>query len=104
MSDGHTHEWLDNLDTLEQSLPANITLYPGHGGAGDISLLQTQRDYIQLYRDTVASLAAGGSTLDDSAKMSLEVTMMDHLPSEKLSFLIALGADPVAAELAAGNQ
>jgi glyoxylase-like metal-dependent hydrolase (beta-lactamase superfamily II) len=99
VSDGHTGEWLALLDALEPELKGVATLYPGHGAPGDIELIDRQRKYLQLYRETVRRLAAGSDKLDDSAKAELTRVMSEHLGSEKLAFLVGLGADVVAAEL-----
>ncbi|WP_437799656.1 MBL fold metallo-hydrolase [Sorangium sp. So ce693] len=99
LSDGHSGEWLGNLDTLEQELGPDTVVYPGHGEQGTVELLDPQRAYLHLYRDTVRSLSDGES-LTPEAKESLTGVMKGHLPTDKLEFLIPLGADPVAAELA----
>ena len=98
-ADGHTAEWLANLAALAPELADIDTVYPGHGGSGGPEILEDQRQYLELYRDTVATLAQGQTTLDEQAKETLTQTMKDHLPTDKLEFLIALGADAVAAEL-----
>lgn len=101
MSDGHSGDWLANLDHLEQALADIPTLLPGHGPAGDRSLLGAQREYIELYRQTVQALAEGESMLSEEAKAELSAVIKEHLPTDALDFLIPLGADPVAAEMLA---
>lgn len=98
MSDGHSTDWLANLDHLEDALEGVSTLYPGHGAPADRSLLSAQREYIELYRDTVATLAGDAPTLTEDAKLELTEIIKAYLPTEALAFLIPLGADPVAAE------
>lgn len=99
MSDGHSKAWLSHLDTLPDALADVELLYPGHGAPGEAELLDQEREYIQVYRQTVGELAAGQATLSEAAKMELQTTMKAHLPTDKLDFLIPLGADPVASEL-----
>ena len=99
LSDGHSGAWLAALDRLEGEL-TGATLYPGHGAPGGAELIAAQRAYLTLYRDTVRRLAGGASTLGDEAKAELTRTMVEHLGNERLGFLIGLGADAVAAELA----
>jgi len=101
LSDGHSAEWLANLDALGPEIADVETVYPGHGDPGGPDMLEAQRRYLELYRDTVADLAQGQSRLTEEAKASLTATMKEHLPTDRLEFLIALGADPVAVEMAA---
>ena len=99
LSDGHSGRWLAALDRLEAEL-AGATLYPGHGAPGGAELIAAQRAYLTLYRDTVRRLAGGASSLSEPAREELTRTMVEHLGNERLGFLIGLGADAVAAELA----
>jgi glyoxylase-like metal-dependent hydrolase (beta-lactamase superfamily II) len=101
VTDGHTAAWLKNIDRLERELRGTVRLYPGHGEAGGIELLEWERGYLTEYRNTVRALARGKSTLTDEQKKELSAHMTAFLPNQKLAFLIPLGADPVAAELAA---
>lgn len=99
MSDGHSKAWLSHLDTLTDALTDIEILYPGHGAPGGTELFAQEREYIQVYREAVDDLAAGQATLSDAAKTELLTAMKAHLPTDKLDFLIQLGADPVASEL-----
>lgn len=99
-ADGHTGSWLTALDTLAGSLDG-ATLYPGHGAPGDVGMLADQRRYLMMYRETVARLAAGAPRLTDGQREELTAVMTRFLPGAPLTWMIGLGADPVAAELAA---
>ncbi len=99
IADGHSGEWLVNLDRAEKLL-RGATLYPGHGAPGSLVLLQKQRDYLLAYRATVQRLAKGRSTLTDTEKEELSHHMEQYAQGAGLSFLIAHSADAVAAELA----
>jgi glyoxylase-like metal-dependent hydrolase (beta-lactamase superfamily II) len=99
-SDGHTAKWLASLDRLERELAGVKKVYPGHGPAGDLSLLDWERRYLTSYRREVNALRAGGSRLTDVQKKQLADKMKAAYPNAGLDFLIGLGADPVAAELA----
>lgn len=101
VTDGHTTEWLKNIDRLEKELRGTTRLYPGHGEAGGLELLDWERRYLTEYRATVQSLAQGKPALTEDQKKELTTHMTTFLPNQKLAFLIPLGADPVAAELAA---
>jgi glyoxylase-like metal-dependent hydrolase (beta-lactamase superfamily II) len=99
-ADGHSGAWLDALDRLVDEL-AGVPLYPGHGAPGDTGLLTRQRQYLLMYREAVANLAAGAPSLSEAQKLELTQTMTRFLPGAPLNWLIGLGADAVAAELAA---
>jgi glyoxylase-like metal-dependent hydrolase (beta-lactamase superfamily II) len=99
LSDAHTSEWLRALERLEQQFP-DALLHPGHGEPGGPGLIAAQRRYLTLYRDTVQRLREGNPALSDAAKSSLVAAMKQHLNTERLAFLISLGADGVARELA----
>ncbi len=98
-ADGHTGRWLTALDTLTGALDG-ATLYPGHGAPGDIGMLADQRRYLMMYRETVGRLAAGAPTLTDVQRGELAAVMTRFLPGAPLTWMIGLGADAVAAELA----
>jgi glyoxylase-like metal-dependent hydrolase (beta-lactamase superfamily II) len=104
VSDGHTGAWLANLERTEEALAGVAPIYPGHGPAGGLELLDQQRRYLQRYRDAVGGIARGRSTLTEAEKAKLTDVMLAFLPTGKLTFLIANGADAVAAELAAGRS
>jgi len=99
-TDGHTSLWLANIDKLSKQLKNVPTLYPGHGDAGDVNLLDWERGYLQAYRANVESLAHGNKSLSEADKVELKNRMEKYLSNTKLEFLIGLGADSVANELA----
>lgn len=99
IADGHSGEWLVNLDRAEKLL-RGATLYPGHGTPGTLTLLQKQRDYLLTYRATVQRLAKGKPSLTDAEKAELTQAMERYTQGAGLSFLIAHSADAVATELA----
>jgi glyoxylase-like metal-dependent hydrolase (beta-lactamase superfamily II) len=99
-ADGHSGAWLRVLERLVDEL-AGVPLYPGHGAPGDTGLLSRQRQYLLMYREAVGRLAAGAPGLSDTQKLELTRTMTRFLPGAPLEWLVGLGADAVAAELAA---
>jgi glyoxylase-like metal-dependent hydrolase (beta-lactamase superfamily II) len=100
-ADGHTTAWLASLDRLIPQL-AGARLLPGHGAPAGVELLAQQRRYVMFYREVVRRLSGGTGQLDDPAKAELEAAMRSFLPDAPLTWMIGLGADAVAAELAAG--
>lgn len=99
-ADGHSGAWLEVLDRVAGDL-AGVPLYPGHGSAGDGGLLNRQRQYLLMYREAVRRLAAGAPSLTGAQQTELTQTMRSYLPGAALDWLVSLGADAVAAELAA---
>jgi glyoxylase-like metal-dependent hydrolase (beta-lactamase superfamily II) len=100
MADGHTSAWLATLDQLTVELADVRVLFPGHGPAGDPQLLAQQRRYVLFYREVVRRLADGTASLTESAKAQLDTELQRFLPDAPLTWMIQLGADAVAAELA----
>jgi glyoxylase-like metal-dependent hydrolase (beta-lactamase superfamily II) len=103
LSDGHSTRWLQNIERVRKLTTKSSRLYPGHGDAGGPELLDYERDYLNAYRRAVADLAAGKPQLTDAQKDQLEARMLEYQKTDRLKFLIKLGADPVAAELAHEN-
>ncbi|MFC4124405.1 hypothetical protein [Nocardia rhizosphaerae] len=99
LSDGHSGDRLAALELLGTDL-AGLALYPGHGPVGDAGPLLDQRKYLLMYREVVERVASGASQLDEAGKAELTERMSAFLPGAALDWLVALGADPVAAELA----
>ena len=79
------------------------TLYPGHGDPAGPGVLAEQRRYLLYYREVVRRLAGGEAKLLPSARAELDAAMQAFLPSAPLTWMIGLGADAVAAELAAAD-
>lgn len=98
-ADGHTGAWLSTLDDLAERLDG-AALHPGHGRPGDARMLADQRRYLLMYREAVHRLAVGAPTLTEAAKARLEELMTSFLPDAPLAWMVGLGADAVAAELA----
>ncbi|GAA2118339.1 MBL fold metallo-hydrolase [Actinomadura alba] len=98
-ADGHSGAWLGTLDRLTAELDG-MPLYPGHGQPGDTRLFADQRRYLLMYRETVRRLAAGAPSLTEAQKRELTETMELFVPGAPLAWLVGLGADAVAAELA----
>jgi glyoxylase-like metal-dependent hydrolase (beta-lactamase superfamily II) len=99
-ADGHTSMWLYALDSVAGELAEMCQLLPGHGLPAAPTLFDEQRRYLLYYREVITRLATGAPTLDNDAKAELEQAMQRFLPSAPLTWMVKLGADAVAAELA----
>ncbi|GIH78610.1 hypothetical protein Plo01_50390 [Planobispora longispora] len=102
-ADGHTGRWLQVLDRLTGELDG-VRLYPGHGAPRSHALLADQRRYLLMYREAVRRIAGGAATLTDLQKQELTDVMTRFLPGAPLSWMVGLGADAVAGELAAEGE
>jgi glyoxylase-like metal-dependent hydrolase (beta-lactamase superfamily II) len=103
-ADGHSARWLASLDLLAGELANVGTLYPGHGDPAGPDMLADQRRYLLYYRELVRRLAGGEPELPERAKAELDEGMQAFLPGAPLTWMIGLGADAVAAELAHGED
>lgn len=99
-ADGHSGAWLAALDNLTSELAGTGTLYPGHGDPAGLGLLADQRRYLLYYRELIRRLSGGEAALADAAKSELSTALQAFLPDAPLTWMIELGADAVAAELA----
>ena len=100
-ADGHSGAWLVALDVLSSELAGIGTLYPGHGDPAGPHLLAAQRRYLLYYRELIRRLSGGEAVLSETAKSELSTALRAFLPDAPLTWMIELGADAVAAELAA---
>jgi hypothetical protein len=73
----------------------------GAGGERDWGI--DLADYRLYYREVVRRLSGGRPQLSEAAKSVLEAAMDTFLPSAPLTWMIGLGADAVARELAAAD-
>jgi glyoxylase-like metal-dependent hydrolase (beta-lactamase superfamily II) len=104
LAEGRSAGWLASLKLAESKMGGVTTVYPGHGIAGDLSVLAWQASYLEAYRAAIRELGKGKPTLDVAGKAALEAKMKAFLPSAPLEALIAMSADSVAAELAAATK
>jgi glyoxylase-like metal-dependent hydrolase (beta-lactamase superfamily II) len=102
-ADGHSGAWLAALDVLGSELAGTGILYPGHGDPAGLGLLADQRRYLLYYRELVRRLSGGEPQLSEAAKSELSAALEAFLPDAPLTWMIELGADAVAAELAAAR-
>jgi glyoxylase-like metal-dependent hydrolase (beta-lactamase superfamily II) len=100
-ADGHSGAWLAALDVVGSQLARTGMVYPGHGDPAGPGLLADQRRYLLYYRELVRRLAGDEPQLSKEAKSELSTALQAFLPNAPLTWMIELGADAVAEELAA---
>jgi glyoxylase-like metal-dependent hydrolase (beta-lactamase superfamily II) len=100
-ADGHSGAWLAALDVVGGELAGTGMLYPGHGDPAGPGLFADQRRYLLYYRELIRRLSGGEPQLSEEANSELSTALQAFLPGAPLTWMIELGADPVAAELAA---
>ena len=96
LADGFHEEWLENIRRLREELPADATLYIGHGGPVGPAHFEWQRNYIETFVDAVRS---ADWEHRDAANAAVVERMTRLLPSDELRFLMELSIEPVAARL-----
>lgn len=100
-ADGHSASWLAALVVLAGELAEVSTLYPGHGDPAGPDVLAEQRRYLLYYRELVRRLSGGRTAVPPSARAGLDPARPAFPPGAQLTWMIDLGADAVAGELAA---
>jgi glyoxylase-like metal-dependent hydrolase (beta-lactamase superfamily II) len=104
LAEGRSAQWLTSLKLAESKMGGVTTVYPGHGVAGDLSMLAWQASYLEAYRAAVKEISKGKPSLDATGKRALETRMKAFLPGAPLEALIAMSADAIAAELAGATK
>jgi glyoxylase-like metal-dependent hydrolase (beta-lactamase superfamily II) len=94
LADGHWQQWLETLDRLDTSLPADATLHVGHGPPGGKALLAAQRRYIESF---IASVAEHADAIAGGDHTAVVADMKTVLPNDDLLFLMDLSIEPVLA-------
>jgi glyoxylase-like metal-dependent hydrolase (beta-lactamase superfamily II) len=98
LAEGRSTQWLAQLGRLAKDIPANWIVFPGHGAAGGIEVIDAQRKYItQLRSATRAKLGPSGLT-PDSTKEIVE-GIRARYPGWPLEMLIPINIEAVAKEL-----
>ena len=100
LAEGRSAQWLAQLERLRKSVPNNWTVYPGHGPASGVGVIDSQRDYIDDFRArTKAKLGPGGLTA--AAASALVEDTRTRYPNWQLELLIPINAAAIAKEFAA---
>jgi glyoxylase-like metal-dependent hydrolase (beta-lactamase superfamily II) len=97
LAEGRSIQWLAQLDRLAKDIPADWILYPGHGAAGGVAVIDAQRRYItELRSATRAKLGPSGLTSDSSKEIVGD--MRARYPGWPLEMLIPISVEAVAKE------
>jgi glyoxylase-like metal-dependent hydrolase (beta-lactamase superfamily II) len=101
LGNGTTTKFLAQLARLRAMANAQTLVYPGHSGtAPAIPALDRQIAYINAVRAAVREVAKGRPQMTDAEKQQLLQIVKRFEPSSTLEFVVTLGADAVAKELA----
>jgi glyoxylase-like metal-dependent hydrolase (beta-lactamase superfamily II) len=100
LADGFAAEWVTYLSQLERTVPADSTLYVGHGAPGGLELVAAQKRYVSTFVAAVER-SLGLSEAERSAAVVSEMKRL--LPTEALAFLMELSVSPFAALAAEGR-
>jgi glyoxylase-like metal-dependent hydrolase (beta-lactamase superfamily II) len=96
LADGFHREWLANIETLRERLPADATFHIGHGGPVGTEMWDWQRGYIETFVDAV-----GNANWADPKQATAAVIarIKGYEPTDELQFLMEFSIEPVARQL-----
>ena len=100
MADGHSKDWIDTLQALEDLCtpePETWRLVPGHGKPSPPTLAASMRDYLKVLRIEVQKAIDAGKTGDD---LVAAVKMPERFQDLMASRLLEANVQRVASELA----
>lgn len=100
--------WLKQLDEVEAAYDRNETLYPGHGGSGEVGeLIEAQREYLTRFRRLVGGELRANGSITDEGKRSIVRAMEEHYPgydtAAAIPDLLEQNVDAVAEEMRSGG-
>ena len=100
LADGHYEPWLAALTRLQQQVPADATLYVGHGEPVGPAVLTAQQAYVTAFLDAVA---AHGDDDPDRREVAVVERMRAVCSDERLLFLMQLSIEPAHLALTASR-
>jgi glyoxylase-like metal-dependent hydrolase (beta-lactamase superfamily II) len=102
LAEGRSTQWLQQLDRLQEDVPAEWIVYPGHGASSGVAVIGAQRRYIMDFREQTKARLGPAGLNDDSAKALVDATRAQY-PGWPLEMLIPINAGAVAKELSAAG-
>ena len=104
LADGFFENWLANLQRARRELPADTTLFMGHGQpVAGLDILQWQTNYIERFVDVLRAAVERDGLQGDALAGAVTAAMKEFLPSDDLLFLMRLSVEPMRARLALGS-
>jgi glyoxylase-like metal-dependent hydrolase (beta-lactamase superfamily II) len=101
LADGFFDHWLSNLERAKRELPADTTLFMGHGQpVVGLDILDWQTNYIQRFVDVLRADVARAGLQGDSLTDAVTAAMKEFLPTDDLLFLMRLSVEPMRTRLA----
>jgi glyoxylase-like metal-dependent hydrolase (beta-lactamase superfamily II) len=101
LGDGFFDHWLANLERAKRELPADTTLFMGHGQPMvGLDILQWQTNYIQRFVDILRAAVERDALQGDALADAVTAAMKVFLPSDDLLFLMRVSVEPMRARLA----
>src|SRR5262245_43166243 len=100
LADGFYDRWLVNLDHATRELPADTTLFMGHGQpvAGH-AILDWQVNYIRRFLDALRAGVEHDGLQGEALKDAVTAQMKKFLPKDDLLFLMQLSIETMCARL-----
>ncbi len=97
LAEGRSTQWLSQLDRLTKDVPANWTVYPGHGPSVTSLSSTPQRRYVT---DFLAAMQArlGSSALTPDSTDAIVESMHSRYPGWPLEMLIPINVEAIAKE------
>jgi len=99
LAEGRSAQWLVQLDRLTKDIPADWTVYPGHGPSAGVGVIDAQRQYITGFRAAIQAQFDPLGLDSDSTKGIVEGVRARY-PGWPLEMLIPINVEAVAKELA----
>jgi glyoxylase-like metal-dependent hydrolase (beta-lactamase superfamily II) len=105
LADGFYDRWLANLERARRELPADTTLFMGHGEpAIGHELLDWQSEYIQQFLDILRAAVERDGLAGEALADAVTARMRGVLPTEDLLFLLRLSVEPMRVRLGLGGR
>src|SRR5262245_13171566 len=85
LADGFVDHWLANLERAKRELPADTTLFMGHGQpAAGVDILQWQASYIHRFLDVLQAGVERDGLQGEALADAVTAAMKEFLPSDDL--------------------
>jgi glyoxylase-like metal-dependent hydrolase (beta-lactamase superfamily II) len=100
LADGFYNRWLANLERARRELPADTTLFMGHGQpVAGLDILQWQTNYIERFVDVLRAAVERDGLQGDALADAVTAAMKEFLSTDDLLFLMRLSVEPMRARL-----